>query len=55
MNQDQTNEISTGFRGRVIFFAWFKELISITAVYNGSDKGGVLDSMQLLFISCGET
>lgn len=55
MTQDQTNEISTVFRGTAVFFAWFKELISITSVHNGSHKGGVLDSTQLLFMSCGET
>lgn len=37
------------------FFALFKELISITSVYDGSDKGRGLDPTQLLFISCGET
>lgn len=43
MTQDQTNEIPTVSRERAVFFAWFKELISITSVYNGSDKWGDLD------------
>lgn len=43
MTRDQTNEISTGFRRRAVFFAWFKDLISITSVYNGSDKGRVFE------------
>lgn len=54
MTRDQTNEISAVCRRRAVFFAWFKELIPITSVYDGSDKGGFLDSTQLLFISCGE-
>lgn len=55
MTQDQTNEIPAVSRGKAAFFAWFKELISITSVYNGSDKWGDLDSAHLLFISCGLT
>lgn len=39
-DDSESNEISTVFRGRGIFFAGFKELISITSVCYGSDKGG---------------